>query len=122
MKQPWKSWYQRPQGGKLVIRKQEITRDHRDAQVEKKRAQTAYHRRETSPDVVLNDRELMGESDDYKTALLRMNQRKEKRQQEKRHMLSEKIDAYRTKEMKTIEMFKELAAKQQQQQQQQQRK
>lgn len=35
----------------------------REAIIEKKRAKNAYHRREVSPDVELNDRDLMGDDD-----------------------------------------------------------
>lgn len=55
----------------------------REAMLEKRRAQTAYHRRERSPDVELPEQDLMGSGaggDDYKSMLAAERRRKEARE------------------------------------------
>lgn len=57
----------------------------REAMLEKRRAQTAYHRRERSPDVELPEHTLMGTGggDDYKSMLAAERRRKEAREERK---------------------------------------
>ncbi|KAG0011459.1 hypothetical protein BGZ81_002178 [Podila clonocystis] len=57
----------------------------REAILEKRRAQTAYHRRERSPDVELPEHVLMGtgDGDDYKSMLATKRRRKEAREDRK---------------------------------------
>ncbi|CAG8743712.1 9968_t:CDS:2 [Rhizophagus irregularis] len=90
----------------------------REAIIEKKRAKNAYHRREVSPDVELNDRDLMGD-DDFQSrfaAHKRARDAREKQKQsykaEKAASLQEKAIAYQSKEQNTMDMFKKLAEEQ----------
>jgi len=58
----------------------------REAMLDKRRAQTAYNRRERSPDVELPEQDLMGTGDDYKSLLMAEKRRKEAREN-RRHGL-----------------------------------
>lgn len=96
----------------------------REAMLEKRRTQTAYHRRERSPDVELPEQELMGASDDFKSAL---EAEKEMRRKEARgergnfgpsrggdtaasFIRDAKQQAYKDKEEKHIESLRQLWA------------
>ncbi|CAI2172621.1 3920_t:CDS:2 [Funneliformis geosporum] len=90
----------------------------KEAMIEKKRAKNAYYRREESPDVELNERDLMGD-DDFRssfTAQKRASDAREQRKQaykaEKAASLQEKAIAYKSKEQDTMEMFRKLAEEQ----------
>jgi len=83
--------------------------------IEKKRAKNAYHRREDSPEVELNDRDLMG-GDDFQSSFAAHKRARDAREQrkqvyraEKTASLNEKAIAYQSKEQNTMEMFKKLA-------------
>ncbi|CAG8534973.1 1599_t:CDS:2 [Ambispora gerdemannii] len=87
----------------------------REAMIEKKKAQNAKFRRETSPDVELNDQDLMG-GDDFQTRLAARDRSREMRNKkrdeyraEKVANLQEKATAYQNKEQQTLEMFKQMA-------------
>lgn len=85
---------------------------NREAQLEKKRAQTAYHRQERDVDVELDDRDLMGGGssiDAYKRAQERRYERRQERREEKNHDMAGKVAAYRAKEYATLSMFKQMA-------------
>ncbi|GBB92547.1 hypothetical protein RclHR1_20200003 [Rhizophagus clarus] len=90
----------------------------REAVIEKKRAKNAYYRREESPDVELNDRDLMGD-DDYQSRFAAHKRTRDAREQQKKAYkaekaasLQEKTIAYQSKEQSTMEMFKKLAEEQ----------
>ncbi|ORY00679.1 hypothetical protein K493DRAFT_335248 [Basidiobolus meristosporus CBS 931.73] len=87
----------------------------REAMLEKRRANNAFHRRERSPDVELPDSELMG-GDDFHSRLAaekRRHENRNARQQqiraEKAALNQEKLMAYQAKENATIEMFRKMA-------------
>ncbi|KAF9962046.1 hypothetical protein BGZ70_008143 [Mortierella alpina] len=110
----------------------------REAVLEKRRAQTAYNRRERSPDVELPEQDLMGTGDDYKSLLAAEKRRKEMREG-KRYggqssgdtgpapsmpvgpsrgpavgsVLDAKKEAYKEKEQKQLEAFRQLWAQSQ---------
>ncbi|KAF9576817.1 hypothetical protein EC968_003324 [Mortierella alpina] len=110
----------------------------REAMLEKRRAQTAYNRRERSPDVELPEQDLMGTGDDYKSMLAAEKRRKEMREG-KRYgaqssgdtgpapslsvgpnrgpavgsVLEAKKEAYKEKEQKQLEAFRQLWAQSQ---------
>ncbi|CAO3564718.1 unnamed protein product [Mortierella alpina] len=110
----------------------------REAVLEKRRAQTAYNRRERSPDVELPEQDLMGTGDDYKSMLAAEKRRKEMREG-KRYggqssgdagpapsmpvgpsrgpaigsVLEAKKEAYKEKEQKQLEAFRQLWAQSQ---------
>ncbi|KAF9282282.1 hypothetical protein BGZ68_006093 [Mortierella alpina] len=110
----------------------------REAMLEKRRAQTAYNRRERSPDVELPEQDLMGTGDDYKSMLAAEKRRKEMREG-KRYgaqssgdtgsapsvgvgpsrgpavgsVLEAKKEAYKEKEEKQLEAFRQLWAQSQ---------
>ncbi|CAG8628661.1 6072_t:CDS:2, partial [Ambispora leptoticha] len=90
----------------------------REAMIEKKKAQNAKFRREPSPDVELNDHDLMG-GDDFQTRLAARDRSREMRNKkrdeyraEKVANLQEKATAYQNKEQQTMEMFKQMAEQQ----------
>ncbi|KAF9409818.1 hypothetical protein BGZ94_001840 [Podila epigama] len=98
----------------------------REAILEKRRAQTAYHRRERSPDVELPEDVLMGTGgdDDYKT-MLTASRRKQEAREVRRHggpsgsggaagsLLEAKQAAFKEKEAKQLEAFRQLWAQSQ---------
>ncbi|KNC99166.1 uncharacterized protein SPPG_05420 [Spizellomyces punctatus DAOM BR117] len=83
----------------------------RDALIEKRRAQNAYHKQERDVDVELNDRDLMGGDSlaSYKRAHERREERKKERRDERSTEMAGKVAAYRAKEDATLAMFKQLA-------------
>lgn len=90
----------------------------REAQIAKKRALNAYHKRERSPDVELSEADLMG-GDDFKARLAaekRAKEAKEARQHERREQkmapIMSKMAEYKAKESATMEMFKKMAEEQ----------
>ncbi|KAG0011506.1 hypothetical protein BGZ81_002143, partial [Podila clonocystis] len=112
----------------------------REAMLEKRRAQTAYHRRERSPDVELPEHALMGTGggDDYKSMLAAERRRKEAREERKygsgsfgpsagpsgasaptasgggvSSVLEAKQAAYKEKEAKQLDAFRQLWAQSQ---------
>ncbi|KAG0096580.1 hypothetical protein BGZ93_004308 [Podila epicladia] len=117
----------------------------REAMLEKRRAQTAYNRRERSPDVELPEHALMGTGggDDYKSMLAAERRRKEAREERKHgggsfgpsagplgpsarssgasggggggvnSMLEAKQAAYKDKEAKQLDAFRQLWAQSQ---------
>ncbi|KAG0209380.1 hypothetical protein BGX28_010368 [Mortierella sp. GBA30] len=108
----------------------------REAVLEKRRAQTAYHRRERSPDVELPEQDLMGTGDDFKSMLAAEKRRKEMREGRRNgagasgadigpsssstvgpsrgpavgSILEAKQQAYKEKEEKQLEAFRQLWA------------
>ncbi|CDS09705.1 hypothetical protein LRAMOSA02382 [Lichtheimia ramosa] len=91
----------------------------REAQMAKKRALNAYHKREKSPDVELDESDIYGGGDDFKAALAAEKRREERRKQryeERREQrfgpVREKMAEYKAKESATIEMFKQMAEEQ----------
>ncbi|KAI8810451.1 hypothetical protein BJ742DRAFT_800345 [Cladochytrium replicatum] len=101
--------------------------DAREAQLEKKRAETAYHRSraEKDYDVELNDADLMG-GDDFKAriaardrAKARREEAKAARQTDRAGSLSERAAVFQQKEQATMDMFRQMAMQRQQQQQNQ---
>ena len=117
----------------------------REAMLEKRRAETAYHRRERSPDVELPEQDLMGTAggDDFKSLLMAEKRRKEARENRRYgapvgpdqgpssmvassssssyqsaggnvgSVLEAKQAAYREKEEKQMEAFRQLWAQSQ---------
>ncbi|KAF9205116.1 hypothetical protein BGZ59_000676 [Podila verticillata] len=110
----------------------------REAMLEKRRAQTAYNRRERSPDVELPEHALMGSGDDYKSMLAAERRRKEAREERKYggrsfepslpsgpsgpsgpspggvgSVLEAKQAAYKEKEAKQLDAFRQLWAQSQ---------
>ncbi|CAG8653990.1 9279_t:CDS:2 [Funneliformis caledonium] len=90
----------------------------KEAMIEKKRTKNAYYRREESPDVELNERDLMGD-DDFRSSFAAQKrasdareQRKQAYKAEKAASLQEKAIAYKSKEQDTMEMFRRLAEEQ----------
>ncbi|CAO3693295.1 unnamed protein product [Rhizopus microsporus] len=86
----------------------------REAQLLKKRALNAYHKRERSPDVELSEADLMG-GDDFQAMLAAERRRKEQREArraEKRAPILNKMEEYKAKESATMEMFKKMAEEQ----------
>ncbi|RIA90793.1 hypothetical protein C1645_737622 [Glomus cerebriforme] len=90
----------------------------REAMIEKKRTKNAYYRREESPDVELNDKDLIG-GDDFQSSLATLKRARDAREQrkqaykaEKAATLQEKAVAYQSKEQDTMEMLKKLAEEQ----------
>lgn len=88
----------------------------REAMLAKRREKSAHTKRERSPDVTLNDNELLGH-DDFKAAVAREKAREAKRNdrrhnfmQEKAAELNERAAQYRAKEEATLEMFRKMAA------------
>ncbi|KAG2231815.1 hypothetical protein BDF21DRAFT_416265 [Thamnidium elegans] len=87
----------------------------REAQIAKKRALNAYHKREPSPDIELSEADLMG-GDDFKARLaaerraneVREARRKERQDQRLAPTLG-KMDEYKAKENATMEMFRKMA-------------
>ncbi|KAI7823507.1 hypothetical protein BC939DRAFT_410924 [Gamsiella multidivaricata] len=104
----------------------------REAMLEKKRVQNEYRRRERSPDIELPEQDLLGTGDDFKSMLAAEKRRKEAREA-KRHggadgdlfsqrpsgpsavssVTDAKKQAYKEKEEKQIEAFKQLWAQNQ---------
>jgi hypothetical protein len=90
----------------------------REAQLQKKRALNAYHKRERSPDVELSEADLMG-GDDFKARLAAERRSKEAREarQSERHEqrlapIMNKMGEYKAKESATMEMFRKMAEEQ----------
>jgi len=99
--------------------------------LEKKRAMNEYHRRERSPDVELSEKDMMGTGDDYKSALAAERRRREARESRKHGRadtepssssgqpsasftaLTAKQQAYKEKEEKQLEAFRQLWAQSQ---------
>ncbi|KAI9362253.1 hypothetical protein BD770DRAFT_382247 [Pilaira anomala] len=87
----------------------------REAQLAKKRALNAYHKREPSPDVELSEADLMG-GDDFKARLAAEKRAQEKRDSRRKERtdqrlapIMDKMDAYKAKENATMEMFRKMA-------------
>ncbi|ORY92066.1 hypothetical protein BCR43DRAFT_446196 [Syncephalastrum racemosum] len=90
----------------------------REAQLLKRRAQNAYHKRERSPDVELNERDMYGGGDDFK-AMLAAQKRREARQEERREerqrqrygaSTQERMAQMQAKEDATMAMLRQMAA------------
>ncbi|KAJ3177433.1 hypothetical protein HDU87_004452 [Geranomyces variabilis] len=88
----------------------------REAQLEKKRAYTAYHRQERDLDVEVNDSDLMGPGstgDSSLAAAKRVQDRRDQRRNavrdEKALAMSGKVAAYQQKEDQTLAMLKQMA-------------
>ncbi|KAF9979971.1 hypothetical protein BGZ65_005739 [Modicella reniformis] len=104
----------------------------REAMLEKKRAKNDYHRRERSPDVELTEQDIMGTGDDYKSMLAAEKRRREAKES-RRHggigtdtssgglsgssrgsvpssVTGAKQQAYKEKEEKQLEAFRQLWA------------
>ncbi|KAJ9062418.1 hypothetical protein DSO57_1011094 [Entomophthora muscae] len=88
----------------------------REAMLEKRRAKGAHARREDSPDVELNDSELLG-GDSFNAAVARQRarnnvrlSRKQNIQLEKEAQLKARVEQHRAKEEATVEMFRKMAA------------
>lgn len=83
----------------------------RDAVLEKRRIQTAYHRRERDDGMEVPESVLMG-GDDYQARLATQrakNERKQQRVEQKREEMSEKVESYNNKEAATMAMLRQLA-------------
>ncbi|KAI9248945.1 hypothetical protein EDC94DRAFT_624467 [Helicostylum pulchrum] len=83
----------------------------REAQIAKKRALNAYHKREPSPDVELSEADLMG-GDDFKARLAAERRAKEVRDARYKERTTQplgKMDEYKAKENATMEMFRKMA-------------
>ncbi|KAF9976963.1 hypothetical protein BGZ73_007367 [Actinomortierella ambigua] len=89
----------------------------REAMLEKRKAQTEYHRRERSPGVELSEQDMMGGGDDFRSALAaerRARQQREERQQMRRDggsgggVLDVRKQAYQEKEQGKIEALRQL--------------
>lgn len=87
----------------------------REAQIAKKRALNAYHKREPSPDIELSEADLMG-GDDFKARLAAERRANEKREARRKERLDQrlapvlgKLDEYKAKENATMEMFRKMA-------------
>lgn len=86
----------------------------RDAVIEKRRAQTAYHRMERDDGMEVPDSVLMGTGgdDSYQVRMKAQKARDDKRQQRqavKQEVMNEKVQNYNAKEAATIEMLRQLA-------------
>ncbi|KAI9313394.1 hypothetical protein BX666DRAFT_1864380, partial [Dichotomocladium elegans] len=91
----------------------------REAQLAKKRAVNAFHKRERSPDVELNEADIFGGGDDFKRMLAEEKRRKERREniraermEQRAAPIREKMAEYKAKESATIEMFRQMAEEQ----------
>ncbi|CAM0143165.1 hypothetical protein VKS41_008620 [Umbelopsis sp. WA50703] len=88
----------------------------REAQLAKKRAQNAYHKRERSPDVELNESDIYGDDRSSLEHLKRLEKaRAEKRaeyQRQKTAPIRDKLESYRAKEDQTLAMFRQMAEEQ----------
>ncbi|CAG8639086.1 15951_t:CDS:2, partial [Acaulospora morrowiae] len=87
----------------------------REAMIEKRRARNDYYRREESPDMALNDDDLLG-GDDYASRIAARNRARGARDNKKREYKAEKeadkqqrAVAYQSKEKETLEMFRRMA-------------
>ncbi|KAG0270420.1 hypothetical protein DFQ27_007572 [Actinomortierella ambigua] len=91
----------------------------REALLEKRKAQTEYHRRERSPGVELSEQDMMGGGDDFRSAMAaerRARQQREGRQQMRREgggsgggvVLDARKQAYQEKEQGKIEALRQL--------------
>ncbi|CAG8738285.1 2016_t:CDS:2, partial [Cetraspora pellucida] len=88
----------------------------KEALIEKKRARNSYYRKEASPDIELNESDLMG-GDDYESRAQKRSketrdQRKRDYNAEKAASMKEKVNAYHSKEQETLEMFRQMAEQQ----------
>ncbi|KAJ3153201.1 hypothetical protein HDU89_000830 [Geranomyces variabilis] len=88
----------------------------REAQLEKKRAYTAYHRQERDLDVEVNESDLMGTGSTGDSSLAaakrvqdRRDQRRNAARDEKALAMSGKVAAYQQKEDQTLAMLKQMA-------------
>ncbi|KAI8823060.1 uncharacterized protein EV422DRAFT_565922 [Fimicolochytrium jonesii] len=90
----------------------------REAQIEKRRAQNAYHKQERDVDVELNDADLLGggsrgAGDTSLESVRRQQARREERRNafrdEKASAMAGKVQAYAAKEDATMAMFKQMA-------------
>ena len=91
----------------------------REAQIAKRRATNAYHKRERSPDVELTEADIYGGGDDFKARLAAekrkeemRQQRREQRQEERYGPIQDRLAQHKAKESATIEMFKKMAEEQ----------
>ncbi|KAG2221024.1 hypothetical protein INT45_009273 [Circinella minor] len=94
----------------------------REAQLAKRRAVNAYHKRERDTDVELTDADIYGGGrgeDDFKSRLAaekRRNemrdQRRQQRQEQKFGPIQERLAQHKAKEDATMEMFKKMAEEQ----------
>lgn len=87
----------------------------REAQIAKKRALNAYHKRDPSPDVELSEADLMG-GDDFKARLAAERRANEVREARRKERMDQrlaptlgKMDEYKAKENATMEMFRKMA-------------
>jgi nitrate reductase beta subunit len=84
--------------------------------VEKKRMQTAYHKREPSPDIALHEQDLLGGGDEFQLALQQKQMAQQRRQQKRQKTLDDKYahltqrrEENKVKEEATMEMFRRMA-------------
>ncbi|KAG9298430.1 hypothetical protein G9A89_008694 [Geosiphon pyriformis] len=90
----------------------------REAMIEKRRARNAQFHREVSPNLEMNDKDLIG-GDDFQSRLEMINRGREAREKRKDELraekainLRDKVDAYQSKERQTLDMFKQMAEQQ----------
>ncbi|KAI9496523.1 hypothetical protein BDB00DRAFT_971624 [Zychaea mexicana] len=89
----------------------------REAQLAKRRAQNAYHKRERDLDVELDDSDLYGGGrDEFKAKLAAekrreeaRQQRRQQRQEERYGPIQERMAQHKAKENATMEMFRKMA-------------
>ncbi|KAI8578471.1 hypothetical protein K450DRAFT_246986 [Umbelopsis ramanniana AG] len=88
----------------------------REAQLAKRRAQNAFHKRERSPDVELNESDLYGDDRSSLDHLKRLEKQKQERfaerQRQRTAPIRDKLDTYRAKEDQTMAMFRQMAEEQ----------
>ncbi|ORY39600.1 hypothetical protein BCR33DRAFT_699986 [Rhizoclosmatium globosum] len=89
----------------------------REAQLEKRKAQNAFHKQERDYDVSLNDSDLMGGGDSFAAHLARERARKERYEERKsgsrnpKEELDSRVQNYKQKEDATMAMLRDLAKK-----------
>ncbi|KAI9269308.1 hypothetical protein BDA99DRAFT_558055 [Phascolomyces articulosus] len=91
----------------------------REAQIAKRRATNAYHKRERETDVELTEADIYGGGDDFKARLAAekrkdeaRQQRRQQRQDEKMGPMQERLAQHKAKEDATMEMFRKMAEEQ----------
>ncbi|KAJ2964456.1 hypothetical protein NQZ79_g691 [Umbelopsis isabellina] len=110
---------ERRQKQELVLDEVAPKETGREAQLAKKRAQNAYHKRERSPDVELNESDIYGDDRSRFYSLEHLKRlekvRAEKRaefQRQKTAPIRDKLESYRAKEDQTLAMFRQMAEEQ----------
>ncbi|KAJ3344746.1 hypothetical protein HDU83_004768 [Entophlyctis luteolus] len=84
----------------------------REAQLEKKKATSAYLKQERDTEIAYKDSDLMGGGDSFAAHLAREKQRKERieeRRQPRREEMDSRAQTYKAKEEATMAMLRELA-------------